>query len=913
MRSLLLLALLALTAPTAAQHSLFDQALLLDSLYERVLDGEDHLAQDFFTQLRQLYPNGDQLTDEVVARALTDDNYYLAPKVNYVRSQLTRAVDNTAAVKDSLEWIRYYLEEATDSVLQAACPDYLEGNTDACPFASAIEEFADYARAADVSRIRRLITDADEPERYRTVDDFLAKVEPRLYELDVTLDKLAKQQEAALSLYGSAETAEFLTGGSAVADRGFAAAIAPPPAGSVQGAVIDGASRWIAERMREELSIAFFDRFENWLDDRNVGTLFPATVDALTITATTDYSLMLQVLRSAFERDLQALPFNVGPFLRREISNTALVSAAERRADSLYVLRRGADMTWSALVDLSDDDAKIEAAADAMNDFGQQLYFQEQELQKLNQEFNYVLLTVEAIHQLSQGTHVADLLNRLGQQVDELFPNGGRIRPALVVLDVLTRSFVRTDPERGTTWLRRADLERLTRDQQLREFYFGLVANAVDQQYGRRRADLLARRKAVVGNLPYFGGAAGSSEYTPAARRALARLAEPEVAAVERQLELLEREERFLDRILKGERRRRYDKEPWIGNLLNEVSLFTERMDNLQQQYVELRRSGQANLGNAQLVQLLQHSLEILEPVLQIALPNQTEKIATIRSLTNNVLGAYTGVLNRDYDAVVLGVIPVAGTLLDVDYTATLERGDLIDASALTAAHGTRKRKLQEIFRYSAFLAAVAESRSPEDIKQAIRAIALPTGSYSIKRRSFANVSLNTYPGLTGGLEVAQSDTQRELAPNFGFTAPVGLAFSWGFRSRINDKKYLSNPRYRRRVDRSPDVNGNRYLNGHSGSLFFPLVDLGAVVLFRLDGSTNSLPEDVGFQQVFSPGVVYSHGFPGLPISVLAGAQVSPQLRKFGDEPADAIRFNLGVTVDLPMANFYTRRVEKEK
>ena len=100
-------------------------------------------------------------------------------------------------------------------------------------------------------------------------------------------------------------------------------------------------------------------------------------------------------------------------------------------------------------------------------------------------------------------------------------------------------------------------------------------------------------------------------------------------------------------------------------------------------------------------------------------------------------------------------------------------------------------------------------------------------------------------------------------------------------------------------------------MNGHSGSLFFPLIDLGALVLFRLDNDTEALPEDVGFQQIFSPGVLYVHGLPNVPISFMAGVQLSPQLRKFGDESLNTLRFNLSAVVDLPLANFYTRNRAK--
>ncbi|MEL6925875.1 MAG: hypothetical protein AAFO94_17670, partial [Bacteroidota bacterium] len=119
--------------------------------------------------------------------------------------------------------------------------------------------------------------------------------------------------------------------------------------------------------------------------------------------------------------------------------------------------------------------------------------------------------------------------------------------------------------------------------------------------------------------------------------------------------------------------------------------------------------------------------------------------------------------------------------------------------------------------------------------------------------------------------------------------------------------RYISEPTYKKRVNRYSLIGEDRFQNGHSGSLYFPLIDLGAVVLFRLGDSEEALPTDITFQQIFSPGLLYAHGLPNVPISIMGGFQISPQLRKINEQKANAFRFNLGVTVDLPLANFYTR------
>jgi hypothetical protein len=900
-----LLLLFTVVSPLSSQQSLFDKALRIDSLYDQIRNGQPELADQIFAELRDLYPEGENLTDDAIYRDVSGQNSYLAPKMNYVHNFLedTRAQADTsmAVLKNTFD----ELIEIAALKAERACTNFGTESGDPCPFGINIRSLRDYPSAKQLAYLRSSI----DVKAFGPLVAELKIIEIQLYEIDVQLDLLKRQDEAVLRLSGSDGGIGLPAGGSADVGQNFGPIVVQSGGGSVQGALIDGASRWIAERMREELSIAFFDRFEIWMEEQNMAPLFPSTVRALDITSTTDYSLMIQVLRSAFERDLEELPFNIGPFVRQELNNAEDMAKAEEKTNDLYYTYRSTTIRYTEV--FKEDIMAAMHIVDTMNQAEEALTGQLERMERTNKSLNYILFSIAAIRELSEGSHPANLISLLNQRGDELFPHGGKIRPVLMLADVLTRSFIRVDAKKGTTWLRRKDLTRLSRDQQLREFYFGLIFHELRQNIRSRRNQLLSARKYYTEGLPYYTEPElilnDDSEYSTSMLRLLGQ---PELLRLERELYLLGKDERWLEKMV-------IEDPTKVGGLLNELSLFTERMDNMQQQYAELRSAGQANLGNPQLVRLIRHSLTVLKPVFAMALDGEESKLDQIQELSQGILDAYTGVLERDYDAVVLNVIPVAGSLLDIDYAETFEMKEgelpLSLLEELTEAHGKRQRKLQEVFRYSAFLAAVATSRSPDDIKQAIRAIALPPGSYSIKRRSFSNISLNTYPGLTGGMELIQNDLGQKWAPNFGFTAPVGLAFSWGYRGKIDNKKYLEIPKYRRRVDRSLDMRDDRYLTGHSGSLFFSLIDLGAVVLFRLDGADNSLPEDVGFQQVFSPGVIYSHGFPNLPISVLAGMQISPQLRKFGDAPADAIRLNFGVTVDLPMANFHTQSVERER
>ena len=896
MRYFITLVLFALVLSAASgQTSLFDKALVLDSLYNRILDGETELAPDVFAEFRTLYPGGDRLTNEALYEDINEENVFLVSKMNYVNSLVEdRRVEDDGR-REALEGARATVLAGVDALALEYCPD------EECEWYGDLTIMILVNEAQEMRRIRKKYL-TDKPELAEFAEKLKA-LERALLAIDVQLDRIEREDEALIRGTGEDGGLGLPVAEGATVEKGFAPIVVEAAGGSVQGAVIDGASRWIAERMREELSIAFFDRFEIWLEERQLHTLFPHTASAFKITASTDFALMLQVLRTAFEDDLRELPFNVGPFLRYELVEYGDKDFNQYEANDAYVAYRKAVLDYYDGPDnyaLYSSDPTIKAASEVLD-------AKLDQLANTNKGLNYVLFAIDAMRELSEGTHPANLLSLLNARSDELFPQGGDIRPALMLADVIVRSFIRVDAERGTTWVSRKELTQLSRNQQLREFYYGLVYHEVHRKYRRRRNELLAVRKKFAGKTPYLTDLDIKYE-TSATERQLMRdqLENTGLVVAEQRLRLLEKDEFWMDLTFQ------YTPEE-IGTLLNELSMFTERMDNLTEQYTALRQTGRAGIGNPELVQLIRHSLNVVKPVLNAAL-NDDQQLSHIENLSLGILDAYTGVLERDYEAVILSVIPVVSSLIDVDFAEQIAAAEGREAviKSLKQDQGLHKRQLHEIFRYGAFLAAVAESRSPEDIKQAIRAIALPTGSYSIKRRSFGNISLNAYPGLTGGYEVIQNDLGRRWAPNTGFTAPLGLAFSWGYRGNINNSRYLSDLKYRRRVDHALKTTDDKFLTGHSGSVFFSLLDLGAVVLFRLSDEESSLPEDVGFQQVFSPGVIYSHGFPNLPLSVMAGMQVSPQLRKFGDEPADAFRFNLGVTVDLPMANFHTRSVPRE-
>ncbi|MFM9949731.1 MAG: hypothetical protein ACKV1O_17475 [Saprospiraceae bacterium] len=170
----------------------------------------------------------------------------------------------------------------------------------------------------------------------------------------------------------------------------------------------------------------------------------------------------------------------------------------------------------------------------------------------------------------------------------------------------------------------------------------------------------------------------------------------------------------------------------------------------------------------------------------------------------------------------------------------------------------SNKEALRKILRYGTFMANIVEAESSEEAKKAIEAIALPPGSYSIKRQSKFSVALNGYVGIFGGGEYIRNANNNSLSNNFGITAPVGFSFSWG---NIWSKK----------------------MRPWSLGFSVPIIDLGAVASYRFsnpdkDNAAETVPT-IQLKHLVAPGLFLEVGIGGTPLTFGVGSQVGPRLR----------------------------------
>jgi len=196
---------------------------------------------------------------------------------------------------------------------------------------------------------------------------------------------------------------------------------------------------------------------------------------------------------------------------------------------------------------------------------------------------------------------------------------------------------------------------------------------------------------------------------------------------------------------------------------------------------------------------------------------------------------------------------------------------------------------IPNILRYGTFIANVADSKNPEDVKVAIESAALPVGSSMVKKHYAHNVALNAYIGVYSRLESDNyiGDINQSWDSRFGVIAPVGISYT-------------------------PLSLGR----GGSISVFGSVIDVGAIAQFRLS-SDGEIQDEITLSNIVSPGgyVVYGMAW-DLPISVGLGGQYGPGLTSLTGEGnanlyAPSLRWNLFLAVDIPVLNIYKGKQRK--
>ncbi|RDB03669.1 hypothetical protein [Runella aurantiaca] len=201
-----------------------------------------------------------------------------------------------------------------------------------------------------------------------------------------------------------------------------------------------------------------------------------------------------------------------------------------------------------------------------------------------------------------------------------------------------------------------------------------------------------------------------------------------------------------------------------------------------------------------------------------------------------------------------------------------------IDSTLVNIAQNSKAIPLiQQIDKWSGFMSAAVNAKTSEDVKAVVKRYVNPPSSYIDKRNHPFTLTIGGMPGLYVGREkLVDTAGKSECKSTFGLTLPIGIDISF------------------------------KFLKASSLSLFASIIDLGALLSYRLNTNANTLPDEFNFKQFLSPGLSLGWGFPNTPITLSAGYQYAPQLRKLDKDAtsevlSNAHRWQLRVAYDIPL------------
>lgn len=208
----------------------------------------------------------------------------------------------------------------------------------------------------------------------------------------------------------------------------------------------------------------------------------------------------------------------------------------------------------------------------------------------------------------------------------------------------------------------------------------------------------------------------------------------------------------------------------------------------------------------------------------------------------------------------------------------------------------------KELMKYGSFMVTMVNAKTAEDVEVALESAALPVGSYTIKRQNHLTIGLNSWVGPSTGIEYLTA----EEAPNnsrtkavFSLMAPIGPYFSLG----PNASNF--------------DNDSKKHKCKSSVFLMASILDLGALVNFRLwDSTTQDLP-DITFKNFLAPGIHAGiNPFPRAPVSIGGYWQYGPLAREVTKNGATLSspgwKAGLWLGIDISIFNFYTRPDSKK-
>ena len=195
---------------------------------------------------------------------------------------------------------------------------------------------------------------------------------------------------------------------------------------------------------------------------------------------------------------------------------------------------------------------------------------------------------------------------------------------------------------------------------------------------------------------------------------------------------------------------------------------------------ISCKASAYINISN-QIINLADKSLGVLPS--KVTGPER-EIINKMRSIYIPVVTRVDSLIynieNKQYSRAIYQADTLLGYLFKGYKTFnTNDDTSLNTAKKIISANDSLDKKSAAFLHYGLFITAIAQSTDASDVKDAINAFALPTGSSRIKKQNDFSWGLNGYVGIYYSLNTQYHNVYIPKT-SWGITAPLGLAFNWG-------------------------------------------------------------------------------------------------------------------------------------
>jgi hypothetical protein len=630
--------------------------------------------------------------------------------------------------------------------------------------------------------------------------------------------------------------------------------LSPPPKGFLSPVmVVDALGAFIAKRFKEELTIAYLEKFKVILQ-KNKGKgwtlLIPTTVTFLENMDPFNFKVFMATLKESFQSDFNHLDENLKSLLFKHIKEfeDKLIERPLLGVNAKLKLIGPGKASLKAKLEEKFKKTNEKLVGEIQRLQKKDLKKKESQLKQKKQEFNqnkllqlYIknrdiinagALVLDMVDELKKAKHPIDVIEAISrseyiENIDLNFSNPLRI------LSIASRNLKN---KKGDGWLSPDEFNVLTEN-------------------------------ISYDNLRLFLGLVFIKEYS--------------------NLEKIKFGGKGLHEVIS-----KSGIDMYLDKTIRFISKMSIIIDNINSQLKELKKikteKERFNMYYAYIMntlELTEHGLEIKEFIKDKGLKKGIGEAEKYIEKARKLLEITKNIHNKSYGTALLNAVAMLKELLPP--------GIIKD----------------EVLKYGTFMVSIVNAKDSKEMGKVLEAAALPVGSYRIKRTSRSTISLNAYPGVFGGVDILTTKENIDGGKeglNLAFTAPVGLDYSWGGK-----KKTTKN---------------GKTIFGPSNSLFISVIDIGAIVSFRITGADTGLPE-FKWQNILAPGVYYFHGLKNSPISIGFGVQYGPQLRKIepidetppptildtGDATTEAIitasawRIGLIIAVDIPIFNFSSK------